>query len=137
MIACYTDRLSLRPGERFTLHASASSPSCRLEIARVGAAREVVLTRDITVGDHPTPLEADRNGCGWPACAEIEIGPDWRSGYYDLTLTAADGEEAHHFVCVKAPAAKPGSRMVLVLTTNTLHAYNYWAGAAPIATSAR
>jgi len=39
MIACYTDRLSLRPGERFTLHASATSLSCRLEIARVGAGR--------------------------------------------------------------------------------------------------
>ena len=128
MIACYTDRLSLRPGERFSLHASATAPRCRLEIARVGAVREVVHTQDVEVGDHPTPPEADRNGCGWPACAEIGIGADWRSGYYDIALVASDGEEAHHFVCVKAALGAPGSRMVLVLTTNTLHAYNYWGG---------
>ena len=128
MIACYTDRLSLRPGERFAVHASASAPDCRLEIARVGARREVVLTRQVVVGDHRTPAEPDRNGCGWPACAEIEVGADWRSGYYDIVLTGPDGAAAHHFICVKAAAGAPGSRMVLVLTTNTLHAYNYWGG---------
>lgn len=128
MIACYTDRLSLRPGERLALHASAASPRCRLEIARVGGGREIVLTQDVEVGDHPTPAQADRNGCGWPVCAEIEVGADWRCGYYDLVLTAPDGEAAHHFVCVKAPLGAPASPMVLVLTTNTLHAYNYWGG---------
>jgi hypothetical protein len=128
MPACYTDVLSVRPGERFTLHASSATPDCRLEIARVGAGREVVLTRGVSVGDHPTPDEADRNGCGWPACAEIEVGADWRSGYYDIVLTDSGGEAAHHFVCVKAKAGAPGSRAVMVLTTNTLHAYNYWGG---------
>jgi hypothetical protein len=43
-------------------------------------------------------------------------------------LTAADGEAAHHFVCVKAKLGAPRSPIVLVLTTNTLHAYNYWGG---------
>ena len=128
MPACYTDRLSVRPGERFALHASSATPDCRLEIARVGAGREVVLTRDVSVGDHPILDEADRNGCGWPACAEIEVGADWRSGYYDIVLTDAAGEAAHHFVCVKAAAGAPGSRAVMVLTTNTLHAYNSWGG---------
>jgi hypothetical protein len=129
MPACYTDRLSLRPGETFALHASSATPACILEIARVGAAREVVLTRAVTVGDHPRPDHADRDGCGWPVAAEITIGADWTSGYYDIVLTDAGGEAAHHFVCVKAAAGKPGARMVLVLTTNTLHAYNYWGGA--------
>ena len=128
MPACYTDRLTVRPGEAFALHAASVSPACRLEIARVGAARQVVLSRDIVVGDHPTPPDADRNGCGWPAAALIEVGADWASGYYDIVLTDAAGEEAHHFVCVRAPAGAPGSRAVLVLTTNTLHAYNYWGG---------
>jgi hypothetical protein len=128
MPACYTDRLSVRPGERFTLHAASADPDCRLQIARVGATRTVVLTRDIVVGDHPTPPEADRNGCGWPAAAQIEVGADWKSGYYDIVLTDAAGAEAHHFVCVRAPSGAPGARAVMVLTTNTLHAYNYWGG---------
>ena len=129
MPACYTDRLSLRPGEAFTLHASSATPACTLEIARVGLGRDIVFTAPVTVGDHPRPDHADQNGCGWPAATTITIGADWTSGYYDIVLTDADGAAAHHFVCVKAPIGKPGSKMVLVLTTNTLHAYNYWGGA--------
>jgi hypothetical protein len=129
MIACYTDRTSAWPGERVALHASANHGPCRLEVARVGTEREIVLTLDeLDIGAHPTPDDADRNGCGWPKAVEIEIGRDWPSGYYDVVLTDAAGEAAHHFVCVKATPAK-AQRMVLVLTTNTLHAYNYWGGA--------
>ena len=128
MPACYTDRLSLRPGETFSMHASSTIPACRLQIARVGTAREVVFEAPVSVGDYPTPPEADRNGCGWPAAMQVTIGADWRSGYYDVVLTDAKGESAHHFVCVKAPAARAGSKMVLVLATNTLQAYNYWGG---------
>ena len=129
MIACYTDRLSLRPGERFALHASSARSPCRLEIARVGRERRSVLTLEgIAVGDHPTPEHADRNGCGWPIALEIEIGADWDSGYYDVALTDPDGETARHFVCVKAARGET-CKTVMVLTTNTLHAYNYWGGA--------
>ena len=128
MLACYTDRLSVRPGERFHLHASAEAGPCTLEIARIGAAREVVLRRDgLAVGDHPTPEHADRDGCGWPVAAEIEAAASWRSGYYDIRLTDAAGEETHHFVVVRAPT--PRAKAVLVLSTNTYHAYNHWGGA--------
>jgi len=128
MPACYTDRTSVRAGETVTLFASSHLADCRLEIARVGAEREVVLVRAIHVGDHPTPPEADRNGCGWPEAARFEVGDDWRSGYYDLTLTDGDGQVGRHFLCVQAQRGEPGARAVLVLTTNTLHAYNYWGG---------
>jgi hypothetical protein len=129
MIACYTDHTSLFPGESFGLHASTDNGPCRLELVRVGAGRERVLVReDIAVGAHPTPTYADRDGCRWPCALRIEIGADWRSGYYDVVLTNAAGETARHFVCVKAKVPTP-RRMVLVLTTNTWHAYNYWGGA--------
>jgi len=128
MTAFYTDRLSVAPGERFALHASSAASPCTLEVARVGAGRAVVLTRDgIVVGDHATPPEADMHGCGWPVCAEVEVGADWRSGYYDLVLTDAAGAVWRHFVCVTA-APDRRQRAALVLTTNTLHAYNYWGG---------
>ena len=128
MPSCYTDRTSARPGETLTLFASSPSADCRLEIARVGLGREVVLVRDVRVGDHATPQEADRNGCGWPAATTIQIGADWRSGYYDLTLTDGRGEAGRHFFCVKAARGAPQARAVLVLTTNTLQAYNSWGG---------
>ncbi len=127
MIAFYTDRLSVAPGERFAIHASSDVPDCTLEIARVGSVREILHTHAIHVGAHATPPDADAKGCGWPAAATVEVGTDWQSGYYDLKLTDAHGATAHHFVCLRAAA--PRHRAVLVLATNTLHAYNYWGGA--------
>ncbi|HEY1751997.1 MAG TPA: N,N-dimethylformamidase beta subunit family domain-containing protein [Caulobacteraceae bacterium] len=128
MLACYTDRLSLKAGETFRLHASAASDPCTLEIARIGAERRVVLRREgLAVGEHPTPPHADRDGCGWPAALVVETGADWVSGYYDIQLTDAAGEETHHFVCVKARVR--AAKAVLVLATNTYHAYNHWGGA--------
>ncbi|MBI3678185.1 MAG: DUF4350 domain-containing protein [Proteobacteria bacterium] len=128
MIALYTEKLSVKPGEAFAIHASADAGPCRLEIARIGAGREVVFIRDdLAVGHHPTPEHADRKGCGWPIAVVIEAGRDWRSGYYDIALIDASGNAAHHFVCITAGTVR--ARAVLVLATNTLHAYNYWGGA--------
>lgn len=126
--ALYSDRLSARAGERVGLHASSPLSPCRIEIARIGQSREVVLTLDgVPVGDYPTPEGADTQGCGWPEATGFEVGADWRSGYYDILLTAPDGRTAHHMLCVKP--AQPTVKIALVLTTNTLHAYNYWGGA--------
>ena len=130
MLACYTDRLSLRPGESFALHASATHGPCTLEIARVGQGRQTVLTRsDIAVADTPTPANADRDGCNWPIVATIEAGADWATGYYDIVLTDQTGESTHHFVCIKPATDKRTARAAFVLATNTYHAYNYWGGA--------
>lgn len=129
-LACYTDRLSVRPGERFALHASAEHGPCRLTIARIGAERQVVLEEDgVEVGAHPTPPHADRDGCGWPAAIQVLVGEDWPSGYYDILLTDRQGNQARHFVCVKPPAGERRSTALLVLATNTYQAYNYWGGA--------
>ncbi len=130
MLACYTDKLSVRPGEAFTLHASGDGGPCALDIARIGGERCLALRQvGVAVGDHPTPAHADRDGCGWPACAKLTAGADWPSGYYDIALTDASGQECRHFICVKPPAAGPSARAALVLTTNTYHAYNWWGGA--------
>ena len=126
--ALYSNRLSARAGESVALHASTPNGPCRIEVARAGLEREVVLTLEsVAVGDHPTPDDADRNGCGWPEAVSFEVGADWRSGYYDITLTDAAGDVAHHMLCVKP--ASVTARIALVLTANTLHAYNYWGGA--------
>lgn len=127
---CYTDRLSAYPGETVRLHASSSGGSCTLEIARVGLDRKVVFRQEgLAPGDHPTPEHADRDGCNWPAATEFVVGADWQSGYYDVVLTDAAGEAAHHFVCVKPRRNGPRAKAALVLATNTYHAYNYFGGA--------
>ena len=130
MLACYTDRLSVRPGERFDLHATAAQGPCRLSIARVGAdRREVLAVEGVVLGAHPVPPNADRDGCGWPAALEVEVGADWASGYYDIVLADAAGSEAHHFVVVKPPVGVRRSSALMVLATNTYQSYNYWGGA--------
>lgn len=127
MPALYTFPLSVKPGESFAIHASSDTRACTLEIARIGAERDVVYRAPIEVGDHPTPPDADAKGCNWPVAATVTARADWRSGYYDVVLTDAKGEAAHHFICVRAGAHR--ARMALVLSTNTWHAYNYWGGA--------
>ena len=88
-----------------------------------------MLRQTISVGDHAIPDHADRDGCNWPDATGIVIGADWRSGYYDIVLTDAVGEAAHHFVCVKPSRAKPCGKAAFVLATNTYHAYDYFGGA--------
>lgn len=133
MTAFYTDRLSARPGDAVALHASAAHGTCRLTVTRIGATRtEVLCLDDIAVGNHPTPADADSNGCSWPVAGHFTVG-DWPSGYYDLALTDASGAVGHHFVCVRPAVGTCGARLLLVLATNTYHAYNYWGGASAYA----
>ncbi|BEV00416.1 N,N-dimethylformamidase beta subunit family domain-containing protein [Novosphingobium olei] len=130
MIAFYTDRLSACPGEPVQIFASDDSGGpCTLEIARVGADRRVFNTvAGIAPGHHPTPDDADTAGCDWPLAHTFTIGSDWPTGYYDLALTNAAGERWHHFVCVRPARGEKTAKALLVLATNTYHAYNYWGG---------
>ena len=130
MLACYTDRVSVRPGDRFFVHASASKGPCTVKFFRVGAERKLVFSAaGIAVAEHAIPARADRNGCGWPAVLEIEAGADWISGYYDIEMQDAAGDTTHHFIVVKPSSDRCRAKAVLVLATNTYNSYNYWGGA--------
>ncbi len=133
MLEVYAARTSLFPGESLSLRASSDVRPCRLEIARVGASREVVYVADIEVGEHPAPSNADTAGCNWPEAASIPVDAAWPSGYYDVRLEAEGEHEAHAFMVVKSAPAAPRARLVLVLSTNTWHAYNSWGGASAYA----
>lgn len=74
---------------------------------------------------HDTPQDASSKGCDWPVHSELSIDKSWTSGYYELELTDNTGQQAHHFVVVKNRRSK---KNVLILATNTYHAYNYWGG---------
>ena len=129
---CYTDRLSYLPGDEVRFHTSTSASRYSIEIARVGARRELVWTRSGIRGAlHPTAPEAFGRGCGWPDGFAFRIPRDWRSGYYAVTLRAEDrkGEplEWDHFFVVRAPARKR-AKILMVLSTNTYAAYNTWGG---------
>lgn len=112
-----------------------SSPRGRpvaVEVARVGAERTVVFAdADVPADHHPTPPGAAANGCDWPAALTIDVGPDWRSGYYEVQLDVdLDGKHrrAHAFFVVRPNPATSTARMLLALSTNTWHAYNEFGG---------
>lgn len=125
----YPDVVSARPGDTVTIHASAASAPCTLTVRRIGADRvERARFDDIHVGNRPIPDQPDTNGCGWPATFSFVVGDDWPSGYHDLELTDASGASTHHFVCVTPAPHANKAPMLVVLSTNTYHSYNYWGG---------
>src|ERR1700691_6285996 len=87
----YPDRSSAMPGEFVGLCCSGRG-RYSVEVARLGATREVVWRRDnLEAIDHPVPDEAAQHGCGWPVAVEVEVGNNWRSGCYEFDLIPADG----------------------------------------------
>lgn len=127
MISCYTDVLSAAPGEEVSLYISSSGSRCDLEVARLGKVRDVVLTHDaIPTREQSVRERSDERGCDWTVTVSFEIGLHWRSGYHEILIRNELGEEAVHFVCVRAGDRK--NRALLILATNTYQAYNWWGG---------
>ena len=120
---------SVGSGERVGLHmASAAGRPVRVEVARVGARREVVFRRDAVAADeHDTPTNASSEGCAWPVALTLDVDPAWRSGYYEVLMEIDVGEKVRRdyaFFVVRPSHA----RIVMALTTNTWHAYNDFGG---------
>jgi hypothetical protein len=110
------------------LHVSTDAGAFDVEVAREGAAREVVWRAERVPGElHRTPDDASANGCGWPVNLEIPVGAEWRSGYYAVTLAAGE-ERADAFLVVRPAAGWPRAPSILVLSTTTWNAYNDWGG---------
>jgi hypothetical protein len=137
-VEAYCGRLSYVAGETATLHVSARAERYRVEVARAGISPTVVWSLDNVTGvHHPAPPSADSQGCDWPVGVEIPVGNDWPSGFYIVTLTAADApldRAVGYAAFIVRPAAlapdtqRPSGRALLVVATNTFHAYNNWGG---------
>ena len=123
-IAGYAWPQSVAPGETFGLHLSSELGPVDIEIARIGAQREVVWEqRGVEVGNHPYPDSVTNQGCAWPVAITVHAG-QWTSGYYEIALAQSGGPSASAaFVVVRAAPGKRG-RMLLALSTNTWNAYN-------------
>src|SRR5947209_6951242 len=84
-LEAYASPLSCRAGDRVGLHVSTNVPRYTVEVARLGAARQVVFTRDSLAGAaHPQPPDASTHGCRWPAALEVPVPRSWPSGYYQV-----------------------------------------------------
>ncbi len=137
----YTGQTNYAPGDEVTVHVSTSTPKFSLEIARLGLKTEIVWTTKTPLpgAEHPIPENASSHGCGWPVAVRVKIPAEWRSGYYQVNLRAADnGDKFIHWGSRKAQSscyfivrsASPGrdTKILLQLATNTYNAYNNWGG---------
>ncbi len=98
-----------------------------VEIARVGAKRDVVYSGEVTAQEHAIPEDAAAKGCDWPAAMTLEVDAAWRSGYYEVVLTIdVDGKTRRDFAFFVVRPQR--CAIVLALATNTWHAYNDFGG---------
>lgn len=131
-ISGYTDQLSIPAGDKISFHISTGAPRYDVEIARVGAERQVMWSRRGLCGtEHPVPADASTHGCRWPVAFELVIPRDWPSGYYSVILRAAHRhQQAVGEISFVVRSLYPGrdSKILLQRTTNTDCAYNSWGG---------
>ena len=133
-IWCYTDALAYPPGATVHLFVCSTAPEFRLEIMRDGATARPVLEREVRGARwQETPEQCSVAGCGWAPSLEFQVGADWPSGAYRITLTAegpAAGEalRAHHLFIVRPLAGAKPQRILQVAASATWTAYNTWGG---------
>jgi hypothetical protein len=117
--------LSVDPGGEVGLHCSSAEPDLVIEVARIGAERDVVRRSTARAQHLALPDDVDTNGCDWPVTATIPIDPWWRSGFYEVVMQPAGGGGSEHnraFFVVRPGAQR--ARILLGLSTNTWNAYN-------------
>ncbi|MEY4614502.1 MAG: N,N-dimethylformamidase beta subunit [Planctomycetota bacterium] len=129
----YFDKLSYLPREKVSLKVSSAAASFGVEIARVGARREVVLVKnDLACSEQKIPDNASSHGCDWKESFGFEIPGDWRTGYYNATLSVKnkDGKVITSDAFFVVRNANPGkdSKILIQLSTNTYNAYCNWGG---------
>jgi len=126
---------SVEAGSSVTVHASGPATDAQLEVACVGARRDVVTRAPITLTPHDIPDDADTGGCDWPVTATVATETSWPSGYYEVVVRTDVANVTHEAVGffvvrpARGTATADPSRPLLVLSTNTWNAYNDFGGA--------
>src|SRR5206468_8555001 len=117
-------------GEQVGLHLSSSAGRpVRVEVARVGARREVVFSSDAVAADeHETPKDASSKGCGWPVALTLDVDPTWRSGYYEVVMEIDVGEKVRRDYAFFVVRPSLGARIVVASATIRRPAYNEFCG---------
>src|SRR6202162_4147156 len=121
---------SVCSGGQVALHMSSSAGRpVRVEVARIGAGREVVFSSDAVAADeHETPRDASSKGCEWPIALTLDVDPTWRSGYYEVVMEIDVGEKVRRDYAFFVVRPSSDARIVIALATNTWHAYNDFGG---------
>jgi len=140
IIEGYAGQRSASQGEDIPIHVSTTAAKFEIEVARLGATREIVWKKsDVPGAAQPVPEDASAMGCRWPESVRVPVGADWKSGYYEVVFRAADagGKWTHRgsrtatssaWFIVRQAKPSSTSKILLQLCTNTYNAYNNWGG---------
>jgi hypothetical protein len=124
-VAVYAWPQSVVAGDLVGVHASGPAGRAVLEVARVGAGREVVWSGAVDLEPRLLPVDVVARGCDWPVTATVTIGADWQSGYHEVVVRREGDPAAEAVGFLVVRAAEPSSdRPLWVLSTNTWNAYN-------------
>src|SRR3954451_24356127 len=115
VVAGYCWPQSVRAGDQVGLHLSSSGGRpVRVEVARVGARREVVSNFNaVATDEHRTPKDASSNGCHWPDALTLDVDPTWRSGYYEVVMEIDVGEKVRRDSAFFVVRPASGARIML------------------------
>lgn len=132
-IWCYTDAYAYPPGATVRLQVSSTAALFELEIVRDGAVETPVMKRSgIAARWQDTPDQCSVVGCGWETTLEFQVGADWSSGAYRVTLTAEGRDRSpircHHLFIVRPEAGRKPGRALQVAATGSWTSYNTWGG---------
>ena len=128
----YCSRTSVRAGETIAFHVSTNPASpFRLDIYRLGyyggtGGRHVLSMGPYEGNVQPDPDVGPRRlrDCQWPACASLQIPPDWLSGVYVGKLTAErDGWQSYVIFIVRDDRR---ADFLFQCSDTTWQAYNRW-----------
>ena len=127
----YARKQSLIRGETAEICISARVNKFDVKLTRVGARNEVVEERSsITGREQHIPENAAIKGCGWETTIEFDT-THLRPGFYQVDLRASgvakEREVGHAFFIVRPQSGEEAS-ILLMLSTNTYNAYNFWGG---------
>ena len=132
-IWCYTDAYAYPPGATVRLQVSSTAALFELEIVRDGAVETPVMKRSgIAARWQDTPDQCSVVGCGWETTLEFQVGADWSSGAYRVTLTAEGRDRSpircHHLFIVRPEDGRKPGRALQVAATGSWTSYNTWGG---------
>lgn len=90
---------SVIPGENITVFFGPNASGLIITITREGkTTTEVLARKGIDSPDQPMPLNVSRKGVDWAPCFEFEVGQDWSSGFYLVSVTDGDDHVSEAFL---------------------------------------
>ena len=125
----YLPTLSYELGQNLPFKVHAPKGSFDISIERLGAKEELVFKKDAVVGMPQAYRKyASINGAAWETTLNVQLPTNCRPGFYRATLKDQSASFVIPFV-LRPQKQSFKNKLVYLVSTNTWHAYNNWAGA--------